>query len=75
MGLGQCQGWQWQAQGDCAAEWSQDGGVRPKVAIGAVPEAVRQRLYDVIKKMCMALDRARGSASDSGMYRAGAHRW
>ena len=66
---------QWQAQGNCMAERSQDGRVRPKVAMGAMPKAARQRLYDVvIIQMCMVLDRARGDASNSGMYRAGAHR-
>ena len=56
------------------AEWSQNGRARPKMAIGAMPKAARQRLYDVVIQMCMALDRARGDAGDSGMYRAGAHR-
>ena len=56
------------------AEWSQDGGARPKVATGAVPKAVRQRLYNVVIQTCMALDRARGDASDSGMYGARVHR-
>ena len=61
---------QWQAQGGCVAEWSQNGGARPKVATGAMPKAVRQRLYNVIIQTCIAFDRARGDAGDSGMYRA-----
>ena len=35
-----------------------------------MPKAVRQRLYDVVIPTCMALGRARGDASDSGMYGA-----
>ena len=74
MGLGQCQGWQCQAQGDHAAEWSQDSRVRPKVAMDAIAKAARQRLYDLVIQTCMALDRTRGDASDSGMYGAGVRR-
>ena len=55
-------------------EWSQDSGARPKVATGAVPKAARQMLYDVVIQTCMALDRAKGDAGNSGMYRARAHR-
>ena len=55
---------------DCAAEQSQDGRARPRVATGAMPKATRQRLYDVIIQMCMALDGARENAGDSGMYEA-----
>ena len=44
------------------------------MAMDAVPKAARQRLYDVVIQTCMALGRARGDASDSGIYGAGAHR-
>ena len=44
------------------------------MATDAVPKAARQRLYDIIIETCMALGRARGDASDSGMYRARARR-
>ena len=41
-----------------------DGGVRPKV--GSSCEAKGSRgLYDVVIQACMALDGARGNASDS----------
>ena len=73
-GTGQCQGWQWQAQGDCAAGQSQDGRARPKMATGAMPKAARQTLYDVIIQTCMAIDGAGGDAGDSGMYGARARR-
>ena len=42
------------------------------MATGAVPEAARQRLYDVVIQTCIALGRAREDASDSSMHGAGA---
>ena len=60
---------------ECAAEQSQDGGARPKVATDTMPKAARQWLYDIIIQVYMALGRAKGNASDSGMYRARAHRY
>ena len=45
--------------------------VLPKVATDAIPKMARQGLYDIVIQTCMALDRARGNAGDSGMYIAG----
>ena len=44
------------------------------MAVGVIPKAARQWLYDVVIQICMALDRARGDVGNSGMYEARVHR-